>query len=122
MDFQELSYKITGACFDISHELGTGFLEKVYEAALVKELKNRGLNTLRQEPVTVFYKGEPLDVDYRADLIVEGTVIIELKVVKELADVHKAQLLNYMKATHIRYGMLINFGTPRVEIERLIKD
>ena len=120
MDFKELSYIITGACYEVSHELGVGFLEKVYEAALIYELKQRGLFPQQQQPVTVFYKGEPLDVNYKADIIVNNEVILELKVLDEITNIQKAQLLNYMKATHIKYGMLINFGKAKVEIERFV--
>ena len=120
MEFREYSYIITGACYEVSHELGIGFLEKVYEAALIEELKQRGLMPQQQQAVTVYYKGKPLDIDYRADIIVNNEVIIELKVIDEITNIQKAQLLNYMKATHIKYGMLINFGKAKVEIERFV--
>ena len=118
MDFRELTYKINGAVFEVHRTLGEGFLEKVYENALLLELRNQGLRAESQVPVPVFYKGTMVG-DYLADLVVEDQVILELKTVDELSAVHQAQLLNYLKATGKPLGLLINFKGKKAMIRRL---
>ena len=98
---------------------GGGFLEKVYENALVMELREVGPKIAQQSPVKVHYKGESVG-DYVADILVEGQIILEVKAVKHIDEVHQAQLLNYLKATGLKLGLLLNFGSLRLEIKRLV--
>jgi GxxExxY protein len=120
-DNDALTEKIIGAAYSVANTLGYGFLEKVYENALALELKELGLNVEQQKSISVFYKNVNVG-DYIADLMVEDTVLIELKSVKNLSDIHKAQLLNYLTATKKSVGLLINFGSPRVEIKRVLSN
>jgi len=119
MDLNDLTYRINGAIFEVNTVLGEGFLEKVYENALLLELRKRGLKAERQVPVKVIYKGD-LVGDYYADIIVEDTVILELKTVDQLQNVHKAQMINYLKATGIKVGLIVNFKQPKAEIKRIV--
>jgi len=119
MDLKELTYAINGAVFEVNRELGAGFLEKVYENALLLELEERGLKAEAQVAISVNYKGREVG-EYYADIIVEEKVILELKAVDSLQKVHEAQLLNYLKATGYKVGLLINFRHPKAEIKRLI--
>ena len=118
-DNDALTEKIIGASYSVANILGFGFLEKVYENALAVELKALGMKVEQQKPVSVFYKGVNVG-DYIADLLVEDSVLIELKSVKNLLDIHKSQLLNYLVATNKSVGLLINFGSPRIEIKRVL--
>ena len=106
---EELTGKILKAFYTVFNELGFGFLEKVYENALLLELRNRGLNTERQVPLKVYYNANPVG-EYFADIIVNNSVIIELKAAEMLAVEHELQLINYLKATEIEVGLLLNFG------------
>ena len=119
MDLNDITYKINGAVFEVSRVLGAGFLEKVYENALLVELKARGLKAESQVSLKVDYKGETVG-DYVVDILVEGKVILELKAVEQLQKIHEAQLLNYLKATGIGVGLLINFKHPKAEIKRFV--
>lgn len=119
MDLDELTYKINGAIFDVNQILGKGFLEKVYENALLFELNARGLEAERQVPIKVAYKGFIVG-DYIADIVVAKQIILELKVVDYLSKSHEAQMLNYLKATGYRIGLLVNFTYPKAEIKRFI--
>lgn len=114
----EITGKIIKAFFKVYNTLGYGFLEKVYENALILELEEMGLNAVKQHPIKVFYNGKEIG-EYFADIIVENSVIIELKAVDKLADIHEAQLLNYLKATNIEVGLLLNFGT-KAEYKRKV--
>ncbi len=114
-----LSEEIIGAAFEVSNVLGAGFLEKVYENALNVELNLRGLKTLPQAPLKVFYKNE-LVGDYIADILIENEIIIEVKAVKEIDTVHFAQCLNYLRITGLKLCLLLNFSKPRVEIKRIV--
>lgn len=116
----ELTAKIIGCCFTVSNTLGCGFLEKVYENALAIELKAASLEIEQQKSLPVCYKGIVIG-EYIADLLVEKYVLIELKVVKSLEEVHTAQCLNYLAATDLPLCLLINFFHPRVEIKRIIR-
>ena len=118
-DNDALTEKIIGAAYSVANILGFGFLEKVYENALAVELKALGMKVEQQKPVSVFYKGVNVG-DYIADLLIEDSVLIELKSVKNLSDIHKSQLLNYLVATNKSVGLLINFGSPRIEIKRVL--
>lgn len=106
---EELTEVIIGAFYDVNNELGFGFLEKVYENALKLELESEGLKVEQQKSLTVYYNGSVVGV-YQADLIVEDKVILELKCSEILREEHEAQLLNYLKATDIEVGLLLNFG------------
>ncbi len=112
-----ITEKIIGCAYKVMNELGCGFLEKVYENALAHEIGKLGLRTEQQKKIKVFY--DKIEVgNYEPDILVEGQVIIELKTVKILDEVHKAQCLNYLKATGYKTCLLINFGNPKVEIKR----
>lgn len=111
---------IIGAAMDVHNELGPGFLESVYQDALVMELADRGIPFEREVLMTVHYKGSRLDAAFRADLICHGDIVVELKAIKALTKADEAQLFNYLKALDIRLGLLINFGTPRLEVRRRV--
>jgi GxxExxY protein len=121
MDINDITYAINGAVFEVNRVLGSGFLEKVYENALLIELKRRGLKAEGQVPIKVFYK-ENVVGEYIADILVEKKVIIELKTVENIDKIHEAQLLNYLRATGIRVGLLVNFKHPKAEIKRMVLD
>jgi GxxExxY protein len=114
-----LTDQILSACFKVHNTLGAGFLEKVYENGLVIELRKSGLAVEQQKPIPVFYEGIVVG-DYAADLVVESRVLLELKAATALDGVFEAQLLNYLRATGIRVGLLINFGQPRLQYRRLV--
>ena len=116
---RELTDKIIGGAMEVSNTLGIGFLEKVYENALAIELEELGLDVQQQKSIQVKYKDRMVG-EYVADLIVDGIVVIELKSVDKIAKAHEAQLLNYLKATGLRIGLILNFGTPRLGIRRLV--
>ena len=116
-----LTQRVIGSAFTVYNTLGYGFLEKVYENALVHELRKAGLHITQQKPFPVFYDGINVG-DYVADLLVGDSLIIELKSAKAIDDSHIAQCLNYLKAARLRHGLLLNFGPQRVEIRRLIMD
>lgn len=115
---EEVAKAIVLAFYFVRNELGVGFLEKVYENALAMELRERGFFVQQQQLIKVFFKGVEVG-DYFADLLVEESVIVELKVVEMLASKHEAQLLNYLKASEINLGLLLNFG-PKPEVKRKI--
>jgi len=119
MKVDNITEKIIGCAYTVSNELGAGFLEKVYENALLLEMAKQGLQVEQQSPVVVKYQGQVVG-EYIADLIVEDCVIIELKAVKAFDAIHQAQLLNYLKATGIHTGLLLNFGTSRLGIKRMV--
>lgn len=116
-----LTQRIIGGAFTVYNALGYGFLEKVYENALVHELRKDGLHVAQQKPFPVFYDGINVG-DYVADMLVGDSLIVELKSAKAIDDSHIAQCLNYLKAARLRHGLLLNFGPQRVEIRRLIMD
>lgn len=120
-DYDWITEEIIGKAFKVSNTLGTGFLEKVYENALAIELRKSGFLVNQQFPIQVHYSGEIVG-EYFADLYVEKTVIIELKTVKTLDDIHLAQVLNYLKGTRNSVALLINFGSPKVQIKRVINN
>lgn len=117
----EITEMIIGCAYMVANSLGAGFLEKVYENALRLELIAAGLRVLSQHPIPVHYRGEVVG-DYYADLLVEDLVLIELKAVKAFDDVHKAQCINYLKATGLRVCLLINFGRSKIEIKRFVRE
>ncbi len=119
--YKQESYEIQGAIFEVYKEMGNGFLEAVYQETLCKEFKNRGVPFTSQPELTLHYKGELLSVTYRPDFICYDKIIVEIKAVKETGLEHHAQLLNYLKATGFRLGLLVNFGHyPKVRIEWVI--
>ena len=119
MDIEQLTYKINGAIYEVNRILGPGFLEKVYENALMIELKARNLKAENQVPINVEYKSTIVG-DYYADILVENKVIIELKAIEKLQKIHEAQILNYLKATNFEIGLLVNFTHPKAQIKRYI--
>ena len=110
----ELTEKIIAACFEVSNELGIGFLESVYEKALLVALCDKGLSAERQVPLKVAFRDVVVG-EFFADILVEGKIILELKSVKNLLPVHVSQVLNYLRASKIQTGLLINFGQSRLE-------
>jgi GxxExxY protein len=118
-DLEYLTASIIGASFEISNTLGHGFLEGVYRKALIHELSIRGLSTAEEIPFEVTYKEAVLG-RYFCDLLVEGTVVVELKAVSQLNSSHVGQLLNYLRASGLRVGLLFNFGRPRLEYRRVL--
>lgn len=116
----DLTDKILSAFYKVHRTLGYGFNEKVYENSLAIELRKLGLQVGQQAEIEVFYEGQPVGT-YFADLVVNDVVMLELKAVKQLAEEHEAQLLNYLKATRIEVGLLLNFG-PETDIKRRVFD
>jgi GxxExxY protein len=116
---KDLSYRVMSAAFEVHNSLGYGFLEHVYERALLKELHLRGVPAEAQKEIKVFFKGEEVG-SYYADIVVNNEMIMELKAVENLNRHHEAQLLNYLKATGFKLGLLINFGKEKVEYKRFV--
>ena len=116
---KRISERVIGCAYAVGNELGPGFLEAVYENALCFELKREGIEVERQVPMDVYYKDEIVG-KYFADILVDRRLLLELKSVSRLAPAHKAQVINYLKATNLRVGLLINFGKPRTEIQRVV--
>jgi GxxExxY protein len=108
-----------GAAYEVANTLGCGFIEKVYERALARELMLRGISVETQAPIIVRYKGESVGA-YRADILIDGWLIIELKCADQFANEHLAQTLNYLKATGLRLALMINFQRPKVEWRRVV--
>ena len=121
-DLNRISGTIVDAAFHIHSALGPGLLESVYEAILARELEKRGLQVERQKPVPIVFDGLRFDEGFRADLIVENCVVVELKSVEEIARVHSKQLLTYLRLLDCRLGLLINFGAPVIKdgIRRIV--
>src|SRR4030042_1503434 len=115
---EELTKTILAACFEVINELGAGFLESVYEKALLFALHQKGLKAIAQTPIEVLFRGQNVGQFY-ADILVEDVVLLEIKAVTALTPEHKAQLINYLKATGIDVGLLVNFGNPKLEYRRL---
>ena len=115
----ELTQKILGAAFKVQNTLGAGFLEKVYENALSFGLRNLGLSIESQKTFPVRYEGTVVG-EYQADLVVSAKVVVECKAVSNLDVVHEAQLMNYLKASGLRVGLLINFARPKLQYRRLV--
>ncbi len=115
-----LTEKIIGAFYAVYNELGYGFAEKVYERALLIELRQLGLRAEQQVPIAVFFRGETVG-EFYADIVVEDGVVLELKAAKKLTPEHEAQLLSYLKSTEYEVGLLLNFG-PKAEVKRKIFD
>ena len=120
MLYDELTGKILECCFEVSRELGTGFLESVYEKALQVALKQKGINAVCQVPLQVKFRGVIVG-EFYADILVEDKGLVELKAVHRIIGEHKAQVINYLKATGIEIGLLVNFGNAKLEYYRLHK-
>ena len=119
--YKEEVFAIQGAIFDVYREMGCGFLEPVYQECLERELKERDIPFQSQKELILTYKGQPLEQRYKPDFICLDKIIVELKAVSELSNEHKAQLFNYLKATGLKLGLLVNFGHyPKTQIERII--
>ena len=119
--FKEESYRIIGACFEVYREKGSGFLEAVYQECLAIELTEQRVSFKEQVPLQISYKSNPLKQKYQPDFLCFGEIIVEIKAVKNLTDEHRAQALNYLKATDLQLALLVNFGsTPRLEYERFV--
>ena len=121
MEHKVLTEKIISCAYRVYNKMGAGFLESVYEKCLIIELRKLGLLIEIQKAFNVFYEGE-LVGDFIADIIVNNTVILELKAVKQLAKAHEVQLVNYLVATGIPVGLLINFGEDKVEVRRKLRE
>ena len=116
----EVTEAVIGCVFDVIKELGSGFLESVYEKALLLALKQKGLSAVAQQPLSVMFRGDNVG-EFFADLVVEQKVLVELKAVKALIPEHQSQLINYLHASDMEVGLLINFGNPKLEIKRCFK-
>jgi GxxExxY protein len=110
MQINEITQRIIGCAIEVHKNLGPGLLESAYEECLVYDLHRAGLNTIRQQPVPIVYKDVKLECGYRIDILVENSVVVELKVLEEINPVHEAQILTYMKFARKKYGLLINFN------------
>jgi len=119
MDTDKLTETIIGCAMKVSNTLGVGFLEKVYENALAVELRKAGLVAEQQKSILISYEGVIVG-DYCADILVNGVVILELKAAKFIDEIHKAQLLNYLKATGVHVGLILNFETSKLGIKRMV--
>lgn len=117
---KEEVYRIVGAAMEVSTELGAGFLEAVYQEALGIELRSRAIPFVAQPTVKIVYKGHILVKDYIPDFVCYDQIIVELKALKALTTIEQAQLLNYLKATGKPVGLLLNFGTPKLEWKRMV--
>ncbi len=118
MLYKDLTEKILQCAFEVINELGSGFLESVYEKAMIIALKEKGLSVYSQKPIKVYFRKKVVG-EYFADLFVENKVIVELKAVKLILPEHKAQVINYLKGTGVKIGLLINFGNKKLEYNRL---
>jgi len=119
--FKDECYSIQGAVFEVYREMGCGFLEAVYQECLEKELGRRGIPFIAQQELRLFYKGDELKQFYRPDLICYEKIIVELKALRDLTGEHRSQVLNYLKATGLRLGLLVNFGNyQKATVERII--
>ena len=120
--YKEESYKIIGACMEVHKVLGPGFLEAVYQEALAIEFSHQGIPFEQEKELTITFKGIELEKKYNADFVCYGKIILETKAVKELCDNHRAQIINYLKATKMKLGLLVNFGEPSLKYERFINN
>jgi len=119
--YKDECYAIQGAVFEVYKEMGSGFLESVYQECLEQELQSRGVSFESQKWLRLSYKGEPLEQKYKADLVCCDSIVVELKAVKEVTNEHRAQVLNYLKASGLRLGLLVNFGHyPKATVERIV--
>jgi GxxExxY protein len=119
--FREESFQIQGAVFEVYREMGCGFLEAVYQECLTREFSRRSIPFSAQQELKLFYKGEPLKQSYIPDFVCHESIIVEIKALAATNGEHKAQVLNYLKATGMRLGLLVNFGCqPKATVERIV--
>lgn len=118
--YKEEAYSLIGLAMDVHNELGNGFLEPVYQEAFEMLLKQHGIPYTREQRLPIYFRGQKLAKEYIADFICYGKIIIELKAVSSLSAIHEAQLLNYLKATNMKLGLLINFGESSLKYRRII--
>ncbi|MEO6969179.1 MAG: GxxExxY protein [Rhodanobacteraceae bacterium] len=116
---QRISERVIGCAFEVSNRLGAGFLEVVYANALAVEFAEQNLSYVREKPLTVTYKGKEVGA-YHADFLIEGRLVLELKALSRLTTEHEAQVINYLRASGIPVGLLLNFGTPRLGVKRIV--
>jgi len=121
MQYEELTKKIISAAYRVYNKMGFGFLESVYESCLLIELRKDGLRAESQKPIIVKYDNEVVG-EFKADILVEDTIILELKSVRQIAQAHEVQLVNYLVATGKPVGLILNFGEQKVEVKRKVKD
>jgi GxxExxY protein len=120
--YEDETYRVLGACFEVYKEKGCGFLEAVYQECLAIEFELQAIPFLSQSELSMSYKGRPLTQAYKPDFILFEKIILEIKALSALCDEHRAQVHNYLKATGLRIGLLVNFGHyPKVEHERIIR-
>ena len=117
--YKELSFKIVGLAMQVHNTLGFGFLEKIYENSLMVLLKREGITAKQQAPITVYFEGENVG-EYFADILIEDKIVLELKSADNIVNAHRAQTLNYLKATGLSLAIILNFGKERLEYERLV--
>jgi len=117
--YKDLSYRIVGLAIEVHNKLGPGFLEKVYENAMMVLFQRDGVSAKQQASVKVYFEGQEVG-DYYADIIVENKIILELKTAEQITEVHKAQILNYLRATGLKLGMILNFAKPGLEYARVV--
>ena len=118
--YKEECYKIIGACMNVHKELGPGFLEAVYQESLMLEFLEQGIPFEKEKDIRIIYKGRALDKYYKADFLCFDNIIVEVKALSEISNDHISQLLNYLKATKLRVGLLVNFGSSSLVYKRLI--
>ena len=121
MEYKELTEKIIGCAYRVYNKMGFGYLESVYEKCMLIELRKAGFDIESQKPIRIQYEGEVVG-DFIADILVNDTVILELKSVRKLVEAHEVQLVNYLVATGKPVGLLINFGETKVAVKRKVKD
>jgi len=119
MKYEDETSKIINAFFEVHKELGCGFLEQVYQKALEKEFQLQEIPYEREKKISVMYKGEPLGQDYYADFVCYGHIIVEVKALSKLVSANKSQLLNYLMASNLEIGLLVNFGEASCKYERI---
>ena len=118
--YEDLTYQLNGAAIDVNKALGCGFFEKVYQEAFAIALAERGIKFQREKKIPIFFHGHELGTPYICDFMVEDKIIVELKAVKSIEDIHKAQLLNYLRAAKLKLGLLYNFNNLIVRPERVL--
>ena len=118
--YEDLTYQVNGVAIDVHKALGCGFLEKVYQEAFAIALAERGIKFQREKKIPIFFHGHELGTPYICDFMVEDKIIVELKAVKSIEDIHKAQLLNYLRAAKLKLGLLYNFNDLIVRPERVL--
>lgn len=117
--YKDLSYKVIGLAMQVHKKLGFGFLEKVYENALMVLFRKENIEANQQYPINVYFEDKKVG-EYYADIFVENKIILELKTIENISGIDRAQIINYLKATKIQVGYLINFGTKKLEYERFV--